>query len=168
MKVKDSIEIKKEERIKWPKVAIIILNWNGWKDTIECLESVFRNTYPNYQVIIVDNGSTDGSMGKIKKWAEGKQEILTPKPNHPLYHLSHPPVKKPIPYIYYTREEAEKGGNFKLEEKITKEWQKQRKLNSKELNTTSSYPLIFIQTGENLGCAGGNNGGGCTNSYARP
>jgi len=34
-----------------------------------------------------------------------------------LYHLSHPPVKKPILYIYYTREEAEKGGDFELEEK---------------------------------------------------
>ena len=98
-------------------------------------------------------------MEKIKAWAEGKQEVLTPEPTHPLYHLSYPPVKKPIPYIYYTREEAEKGGNFKLEKKLTKEWQKQRKLNSKELNTTSSYPLIFIQTGDNLGFAGGSNVG---------
>ena len=122
----------------------------------------------NYQVIVVDNGSTNDLMEKIKAWADGKQEVLTPEPTRLLYHLSHPPVKKPIPYIYYTREEAEKGGNFKFEEKITKEWQKQRKLNSKELNTTSSYPLIFIQTGENLGCADRDNGGGCTNSYARP
>ena len=35
-----------------PRVAIIILNWNGWKDTIECLESVYQINYPNYQVII--------------------------------------------------------------------------------------------------------------------
>jgi len=78
MKVKDSAEIKRKEITKWPKVAIIILNWNGWKDTIECLESVFRNTYPNYQVIVVDNGSTNGSMEKIKDWAEGKQEFIIP------------------------------------------------------------------------------------------
>jgi len=152
-------KIKKKNIQKWPKVAVIILNWNGWKDTIECLESVFRNTYPNYQVIVVDNGSTNGSIEKMKAWAEGKQEVLTPEPSHPLYHLSHPPVKKPIPYIYYTREEAEKGGNFELEEKVTKEWQEQRKFNSKGLNPTSFYPLIFIQTGENLGYAGGNNVG---------
>lgn len=150
---------KKKSRQKWPKVAIIILNWNGWKDTIECLESVFRNTYPNYQVIVVDNGSTDDSVEKIKAWADGKQEVLTPEPTHPLYHLSHPPVKKPIPYIYYTREEAEKGGNLKLEESIIKGWQEQKILNSKELYPTSDYPLIFIQTGENLGFAGGNNVG---------
>jgi len=159
MNIKDLEEITKEERIKWPKVAIIILNWNGWKDTIKCLESVFRNTYPNYQVIVVDNGSADGSIEKIKAWAEGKQNILTSEPSHPLYHLSHPPVKKPISYIYYIREEAEKGGNFELEEKVTRKWQEQKKPNSKELNPTSSYPLIFIQTGENLGFAGGNNVG---------
>jgi len=144
----------------WPKVAIIVLNYNGWKDTIECLESVLRNDYPNYQVIVVDNGSSNNSMEYIKTWADGKQEVLTPKPSHPLYHLSHPPVKKPVPYIYYTREEAEKGGDFELEERLTKEWQKQSKFfGNKELIPTSIYPLIFIQTGENLGFAGGNNVG---------
>jgi len=144
----------------YPKVYIIILNYNNWKDTIECLESVLRNDYPNYQVIVIDNGSPNNSMEYIKAWAEGKQEVLTPEPSHPLYHLSYPPVKKPIPYIYCTREEAEKGGDFELEEKLTKEWRKQRKFfNNKELIPTSPYPLIFIQTGENLGFAGGNNVG---------
>lgn len=41
----------------WPKVSIIILNWNGLEDTIECLESLKKITYPNYEVIVVDNGS---------------------------------------------------------------------------------------------------------------
>jgi len=39
------------------KVSIIILNWNGLEDTIECLESLKKTTYPNYEVIVVDNGS---------------------------------------------------------------------------------------------------------------
>jgi len=142
-----------------PKAYIIILNYNGWKDTIECLESVLRNDYPNYQVIVIDNGSPNNSMKYIKAWAEGRQEVLTPEPDHPLYHLSHPPVKKPIPYIYYTKEEAKKGGDFELEEKLTKEWQEQRNFKNKELIPTLSYPLVFIQTGENLGFAGGNNVG---------
>ena len=54
---------------EWPKVAIVILNWNGWQDTIECLESLQRITYPNYQVIVVDNGSTDDSVQRIRAWA---------------------------------------------------------------------------------------------------
>ena len=55
-----------------PKVAIIVLNWNGWQDTIECLESLRRITYPNYQVIVVDNGSADDSVERITTWAQDR------------------------------------------------------------------------------------------------
>ena len=50
-----------------PKVSIILLNWNGWKDTIECLKSLFQIHYPDFDVIIVDNASEDGSVEKIRK-----------------------------------------------------------------------------------------------------
>ncbi|HVA01220.1 MAG TPA: glycosyltransferase family 2 protein [Terriglobia bacterium] len=53
-----------------PLVAISILNWNGWQDTLECLESVRRLDYPNYLTVVVDNGSWNGSADKIKAWAE--------------------------------------------------------------------------------------------------
>jgi hypothetical protein len=42
-----------------PKVFIIILNWNNWSDTLECLKSFQNNDYPNYQVVIIDNGSDE-------------------------------------------------------------------------------------------------------------
>jgi len=42
-----------------PRVFIIILNWNNWLDTFECLESLKNNDYPNYEVVIVDNGSDE-------------------------------------------------------------------------------------------------------------
>ncbi len=54
-----------------PRVSIIILNWNGWEDTIECLESVYQITYPNYDVIVVDNGSQNDSLNKIKDYCLG-------------------------------------------------------------------------------------------------
>ncbi len=135
--------------MKFPKVYIIILNYNGWADTIECLESVLRNDYPNYQVIVVDNNSPNNSMEYIKAWAEGKLDVWV-KPYHPLRRLSFPPVNKPIPYVYYTREEAEVGGNSELEKQLVEEIPK---------NVTTKYPLIFIQTEKNLGFAGGNNVG---------
>lgn len=50
-----------------PSVAIIILNWNNWQDTIECLESLAQIDYPNYQIIVVDNGSTDDSAARIRE-----------------------------------------------------------------------------------------------------
>ncbi len=43
----------------FPKAFIIVLNWNNWPDTLACLESLKNNDYPNYQVVIVDNGSDE-------------------------------------------------------------------------------------------------------------
>ena len=54
-----------------PRVAVIVLNWNGWADTIECLESLLRIDYSEYVAIVCDNGSSDGSTRKIRAWAEG-------------------------------------------------------------------------------------------------
>lgn len=129
------------------KIYIIILNYNGWADTIECLESVLRNNYPNYQVIVLDNNSPNNSMEYIKAWAEGKLDVWV-NPTNPLRKLSYPPVPKPIPYVYYNREEAEKGGNPQIEKKLEGQIPE---------GITTKYPLVFIQTGENLGFAGGNN-----------
>ncbi len=53
-----------------PKVSVVVLNWNGWCDTIKCLEALCRITYSNYQVVVVDNGSTDESLEKIRDWAK--------------------------------------------------------------------------------------------------
>ena len=51
--------------MKSPKVSIVIVNWNNYKDTSECLESLGEITYPDYRVIIVDNGSEDGSCQRL-------------------------------------------------------------------------------------------------------
>ncbi len=59
-----------------PKVTIVIINWNGWEDTIECLESLYRIDYPNYEIIIVDNHSHDDSVKKIKDYSKGKELII--------------------------------------------------------------------------------------------
>jgi GT2 family glycosyltransferase len=61
-------EVMEQGPKSWPKVAIVLLNWNGWRDTIGCLESLRRITYPNYQVIVVDNGSTDESVKWVEQW----------------------------------------------------------------------------------------------------
>lgn len=49
-------------------LAVLILNWNNWKDTIECLESLKNQTFTNFETVILDNGSTDGSIEKIEDW----------------------------------------------------------------------------------------------------
>jgi GT2 family glycosyltransferase len=76
----------------WPLISVVVLNWNGAKDTLACLDSLAALTYPNFDVIVVDNGSTDDSLVRLR------------------------------PY-------------------------------------TAPYPLTLLETGRNLGYAGGNNVG---------
>lgn len=48
------------------KVIIILLNWNRWKYTLECLESLESLNYPDFDVVVVDNGSEDGSQSQLE------------------------------------------------------------------------------------------------------
>jgi len=66
--------------MSYPKVSIIVLNWNGLSDTIECLESLRKITYTNYGVIVVDNGS-DGDDARIlsEKYADYAHIIVNDK-----------------------------------------------------------------------------------------
>lgn len=43
-----------------PRVAAVVLGWNGREDTLACLRSLARSTYPALSLVVVDNGSTDG------------------------------------------------------------------------------------------------------------
>lgn len=49
-----------------PEIFIIVLNWNGKSDTLVCLNSLQSLQYSHYKIIIVDNGSTDGSVQEIQ------------------------------------------------------------------------------------------------------
>lgn len=48
-----------------PRVCIVTLNWRGIEDTLGCLESLRQLAYPNFQVVVVDNGSGDDSVPRI-------------------------------------------------------------------------------------------------------
>ena len=50
-----------------PLVSIVILNWNNQKLLHQCLTSVLCTNYSNYEVIVVDNGSTDGSSAMVRR-----------------------------------------------------------------------------------------------------
>jgi GT2 family glycosyltransferase len=111
-----------------PRVSIIILNWNGWKDTIECLESVYQITYPNYDVIVVDNGSENESVEKIKEYAEGKLRVES-------RFFAYTTENKPLQYVEYSLEEAEKA----------------------VAHLPPNGKLILIKNDKNFGFAEGNN-----------
>ncbi len=49
-----------------PKVYVIVLNWNNYACSVKCLESLQKATYPNLEIIVVDNGSTDKSGKRLQ------------------------------------------------------------------------------------------------------
>lgn len=49
-------------------VAILLLNWNGYKDTIDCINSLLKMSYKDFFVVVGDNGSSDNSIDLIKEW----------------------------------------------------------------------------------------------------
>lgn len=60
-------------------VAIVLLNWNGWKDTLECIKSLRKIRYENAKIIVVDNGSTDVSVEMIKQHAPDVLLLQSPE-----------------------------------------------------------------------------------------
>ncbi|GGK70822.1 glycosyltransferase family 2 protein [Rufibacter glacialis] len=55
---------------RFPWVSIILLNYNGYQDTIECLESLFKLEYPSFSIVVVDNNSPDQSLDHINAWLQ--------------------------------------------------------------------------------------------------
>ncbi|MCE7699873.1 MAG: glycosyltransferase family 2 protein [Methanobacterium paludis] len=115
----------------YPQVSVIILNWNGWKDTLECLESLYQINYPNYDVIIIDNNSKDESIGKIKDYAEGCINVESK-------FFDYNPKNKPINITEYSRKESLKTDETHIKDLTGKE-------------------LILIENDKNYGFAEGNN-----------
>lgn len=119
-----------------PRVGVVILNWNGWRDTVACLESVCRTEGVALEVVVCDNASPDDSVERIRAWAAGRLPVDPPE--HPaLRACVTPPLPKPVPLVEYGRAEAEAGG------------------------TVDAAPgsVVLIHNGGNLGFAGGNNVG---------
>lgn len=126
-----------------PKVYIITVNYRNWPDTIECLESVFKNNYPNFRVILVDNSEDEKSVDNLRMWAEGRTFLSIPD-TCALKHLSTPPAPKPLHYV------------------VKNDTEKKRGLGSPDDNLATLPPdpaLVVIHPGRNLGFAGGNNVG---------
>lgn len=124
--------------ISLPNVVIVILNWNGWKDTLKCLEDVNQLNYPNYRTVIVDNGSEDDSWQKLTA-IEGVRSLTWPA-----NHSTRLGDEREI--------EPENSGNCKPHDNSS----------NQSKNVQESVPAqgtVLIGTNANLGFAGGCNVG---------
>ena len=59
-----------------PFVSVIVLNWNGVGFLEECLNSLANQSYKFFEIIVVDNGSTDGSLELVKKKFSGSVKLI--------------------------------------------------------------------------------------------
>lgn len=76
--------------------AVIIVNWNGWKDTVGCLDSLLCVLALGDQVIVCDNASSNDSIGHIKTWAVKKNSVANSVDQ--------------FGWVEYDRNQAESGG----------------------------------------------------------
>lgn len=114
-------------------VSIIILNWNGWKDTVECLESLYQINYPNYEIIVIDNNSEDDSIEKIKEYCNGKLKVKSE-------FFEYTPKNKPIKVFEYSQD-------VNKHPKLVNEFKK----------LSCNRKLMIIKNDSNYGFAEGNN-----------
>jgi GT2 family glycosyltransferase len=121
---------------EFPPVAVLLLNWNQWGLTIECMESLLRLDYPRFTIVVCDNASTDDSVSHLRAWASGRTEVRPNVSIHPsLRHHSEPPAPKPVSLAEIDRATAESGRGER------------------------GAKVVLIHNGDNLGFAGGNNVG---------
>jgi len=113
--------------IKKNKVYIVIVNYNSYADTIECIESVLNIEYSNYQIILVDNCSKDNSIQHLNDWCNGSKYKLETSFPELIPKIS----KKPLDFICVDEDNLERS-NYKNR-------------------------LIFVKARENKGFAAGNN-----------
>ena len=114
-----------------PRVYVILLNYNGWRDTVECLETLFASDYDNYRVIVADCASTDESLAQIVAWADGN--LAAPRPA-PLPSETIQSPRKPIGVAVCHGPDCIPADS-----------------------TLHDQPLTLIAIGENRGFAGNNN-----------
>ena len=76
-----------------PLLGVVIVNYRGASDTIECLESLLRSSLP-MKIVVVENGSGDDSVDRLRAWADGLLDAASESTEMAAF--SQPPVAKPV------------------------------------------------------------------------
>lgn len=114
-----------------PRVAIVLVNWNGWRDTVECLSSILASDASAVADIwVVDNDSGDGSVEHIAAWCVDPQAPESGRALEGVRHVH----GTPVPF---------------------REWQ----ANGSSAPDDPDVRVTIVRSGGNLGFAGGNNAG---------
>lgn len=150
----------KKEILMRPHVAIILLNWNGWKDTLECLESVFQINYHPFSVILVDNDSTDESLEKIREYCSGNLNIVNELKSMKIINITSGSAQKPINIKEFNEKEINQELTLKKSNRDNeKDNDNYNENNQKKGNNQkeNDQEIFIIKNDSNHGFAGGNN-----------
>ncbi len=77
-------------------VCIVLVNYNGHDDTVECLESVLKSSHTNFQVVVVDNSDSENSLRQLARWAGGGVYSIQSKFPQLVFPLEGKPVSNRI------------------------------------------------------------------------
>lgn len=68
--------------MKNPKVAVVVLNYKGWQDSITCIESLLKQTYKHLHIVLIENGSGDDSATQLRKLKDPRLTYIEEPVNH--------------------------------------------------------------------------------------
>ncbi len=114
-------------------VAVVIVNWNGWRETIECIDSLFAQSHDQFHVFVVDNDSQDQSIERIAAWCEEPRADSAWRRHSGVGRLTDQPDVGKLPYRVLECRDKD------------------------QLTLAQSCRLTLIRSGGNLGFAGGCN-----------
>lgn len=112
-------------------IAIILVNWNGWQDTVACVRACLALEGVEVRIVVCDNASNDGSVDQIESWARGSLDVPV-DPASPVP-LSGERLPQGVAILDRAQAEAD--------------------------DDAGGAELVIVRTGANLGFAGGNNVG---------
>jgi GT2 family glycosyltransferase len=61
-------EVPFPKQLDWPRMSVVVCSYNGARTIRDCLEGLLRLQYPDYEVIVVDDGSTDGTAAIAEEY----------------------------------------------------------------------------------------------------
>jgi len=111
------------------------VNWNGWRECIECIDSILGQVHRNFHIFIVDNDSRDLSVERIASWCS--------KP------LADPQWQRQCGVDRYTDDRAGSPVSYRIIDRV----------DDAEPARLEGYSVTLIRSGANLGFAGGCNVG---------
>lgn len=119
-----------EQAMSRAPLGIVLVNYKGWQDTIECVESILHSTIP-VRIVVVDNASQNESMVEICAWAQGLRPAVPASAD--MAQFMGIPASKPVEHVVLntTDQFVPPNGHAPL--------------------------LTIIESQSNLGFAGGNN-----------